>query len=624
MNTFMSPACFTFVRRHGIKILTVAVAFFAAWIALRYAYQPLLEAHPFRQTQTALTAFWMVKEGWQLAYQTPVGGYPWSIPFEFPIFQLLASLISQLGGWDLDPVGRLLSFSFLLACAWPAFSIAHRLELTPDVAWIFCALLWSSPLYMFWGRTFMIETTALFFIFAAIPYALDLREEQPSWRSALLFTVLATLGMLQKVTTAVSIIIVMGLVVLHTHVAAFGVRLPTVRKSLLVLVAFAIPILLGLAWTYFTDIVKAQNQMGIHLTSKGLADWNFGSLEQRLNFGKMKTLLWERSISDNAAGLLGVFLLGWAAFSGEPRIRKLVLVCLCLFALPMLIFTNLHLIHFYYPASAVVFLLGALAIASTQWMQGWMEWRKVFSVAVFCFTLANLANMTVVNYLFIDPLIENSGPGLVAFFCLVGLALLFGENNYRRLVLVTLAGVFTLVLIASSVQVAINRTYSAVFLAGALVVATALLVLGLATSRPLGRFLVVCLLVFLNLFHFSMGYVNKLWSIEDVKLPAGFHIAKEISRITPQDSAIVIFGLDWSSVIGYYAQRKSFAVPDWFLRYDDAWQNPSQFLGGKKLSAIVFCESEKVTSVDQILEQPDVKRHPKLSKFGGCYLWVAE
>ena len=149
-------------------ILALVVAAIAAWFAVFYAGQPLLEMHGFRQTQTALTSYWMIEDGWRLAYETPVAGYPWSIPMEFPIYQSIVALTTWLGSFNLDSTGRLVSFCFLLACAWPAFMIVRRLNLPSQVAWVFCALLWSSPIYLFWGRTFMIETAALFFTFSAI------------------------------------------------------------------------------------------------------------------------------------------------------------------------------------------------------------------------------------------------------------------------------------------------------------------------------------------------------------------------------------------------------------------------------------------------------------------------
>lgn len=614
-----------YAPRYWAIALAMAVAIFASWIALRYAEQPLLEAHQFRQTQTALTSLWMMKEGWQLAYQTPVAGYPWSIPFEFPLFQSLAALISALGGWGLDPVGRLLSFFFLMACAWPAFSIARRLELPSNVAWVFCALLWSSPIYLFWSRSFMIETTALFFILAAIPHALDLRSPHPSWRSALLFTVLASIAMLQKVTTSAPVVVVLGLILLSSHITSVGFRMPSGRKIVWVITAIAVPFIVAVLWTRYTDAIKELNPLGSELTSKSLVHWNFGTIEQRLNWGKMKVLIWDRIISNNAAGLLGVFLLGGTLLAGEERIKKMVWVCLILFALPLLTFTNLHLVHLYYPTSAVIFLLGALAISSTQCLPRLTERYRAIPIIILFLALSNLMNIEVSRYLFFDPVIEQNKTGLLVLSVLLGIVFVFANRRIVKLTISSVVFILTLIVVYTNLHHAYNsnQELSIVFLSAALVVALAIYLSGKIGPSAFSPMLIL-LLLFTSLYHFSGGYAKKLWLLEQVPQPIVLTIGKTILRNTHEDSGIVVFGFDWNSAIAYYSERKSFSVPDWFTKYNEVWLNPSQFLGGQKLGAMVFCESPKIPGIIQIMEQPDVKRQPRLTKIGHCYLWLAE
>jgi hypothetical protein len=351
------------LKWNPLALLAIATAIFASWIAIRYARQPILESYGFRQTQTALTSFWMMREGWQLNYQTPVAGYPWSIPFEFPIYQAIVALIAYLGSFQLDPVGRLLSFCFLLACAWPALKITKILVLPTNVFWIFCTLLWSSPLYLFWGRSFMIETAALFFTLSAIPYALEIRETIPDWRSVLLFAFWATLGMLQKVTTAAPVTMIMGIVVAMVHIEKFGYRFPSWKKIARIFVAFTLPIFIAGVWAHYTDVIKEQNLFGAYLTSKTLTQWNFGTLQQRLDLNVLKTIFWDRIFVQNAAGIFGIAILTSALIWGERRMKSIVMVGLCLFILPIFIFINLHFIHTYYQVSSTLFLIGAIAVA---------------------------------------------------------------------------------------------------------------------------------------------------------------------------------------------------------------------------------------------------------------------
>jgi hypothetical protein len=348
----------------GSAIIAIAMALIASWIAVKYAEQPLLEAHAFRQTQTALTSYWMIREGWQLAYQTPVAGYPWSIPFEFPLFQSLVALIAWLGNFQLDPIGRLVSFSFLIACAWPAFKITQRLNLPSETAWVFCALLWSSPIYLFWGRTFMIETAATFFAFAAIPYAIDICNPFPRWRSALLCTFWGTLGMLQKITTAAPVIMVMAIICLIFHIKTFGLKAPSWRKIACVTLAFITPVVIGFLWTNYTDLIKEKNLLGMSLTSTALTEWNFGSVQQRLDLNVLKEIFWRRALANNAAGIFGIPLLAVSLLREKGRVKMIIIACICLFVLPIFIFTNLHFIHDYYQVSCTIFLIGSLAVAT--------------------------------------------------------------------------------------------------------------------------------------------------------------------------------------------------------------------------------------------------------------------
>lgn len=350
---------------HWLIVIAISTAIIASWIAFRYAKQPLLEAHGFRQTQTALTSYWMIHEGWQLDYQTPVAGYPWSIPFEFPLFQSLVALISQIGGFHLDPVGRLVSFGFLIACAWPAFKITRQLGIPSDAAWVFCALLWSSPIYLFWGRTFMIETAATFFTLMGIHFGIDLFDSRPRWRSALFFAFWITLGLLQKITTAAPIIIIVCLIMLFKYLKTFGLKFPSWRYILIILAAFVIPVFIAGLWAYYTDAIKQQNPLGISLTSTTprITKWTFGTFEQRMDFNVLKTIFWDRVFRSNAGGILGVIVLLGVFLFGEKHIKTTVFVCLTFFIAPIAFFTNLHFIHDYYQASSTLYLIGALAIS---------------------------------------------------------------------------------------------------------------------------------------------------------------------------------------------------------------------------------------------------------------------
>jgi hypothetical protein len=499
------------------QILAICVAVVATGIAVTFAGEPLLEAFGLRQTHTALTAYWMIHEGWKLAYETPVLGYPWSIPVEFPIYQTLAAFISWVGNFPLDNTGRLLSLCFLIACAWPALMIVRRLDLPDYTAWIFCALFWSSPLYLFYSRTFLMETTALFFTLAAVPYALDLRDPKASKSTTLLFIFFATLALLQKVTTAAPVMMVMGLVVLAAHARESRITLPLLLR---LLPAFGVPVVAEMMWAGYSDIVRAHNAYS-NLTFTSLRTWVFGTFEQRTNLRFLKAIFWNRMICRDTLGPLGLLPLAGALIWAEKRVVVILLVNIALFVLPVFIFTNLQAAHDYYQTECAIFLISAVSIAIAVWLPK-IGWPAIAPVTTTVF-------------------------------------------------------------------------------------------------------------VMLNYLTFSHTFANYLTKSLDATNTTVLGVSDVIRRYTPRDSAIVVYGLDWSATIPYYSERKALAAPrdeyiyleksnkTQYKSYAAAWRNPESFLGGKKLGAIVFCPSDELT-LDRMLDQPDVKRHPALFKIQSCYI----
>src|SRR5688572_31609546 len=78
---------------------------------LRTSASPLIDAHPFRQTQTAISVFHMMRGGPWLAYYTPVLGAPWAIPFEAPLYHWSVAALATV--FPLELSGRIASAGYL-------------------------------------------------------------------------------------------------------------------------------------------------------------------------------------------------------------------------------------------------------------------------------------------------------------------------------------------------------------------------------------------------------------------------------------------------------------------------------------------------------------------------------
>ena len=124
-------------------ILSLAIIFFSFAIIfwLSTAWQPLIDQHEFRQTQTALTALYLnpTIQG-LLNYETPVLGSPWSLPFEFPFYQFLVYWIARLFWLPLDSAGRLLSVLFGTLCVVPVWGLMRQFCINKAGIYCFIAL----------------------------------------------------------------------------------------------------------------------------------------------------------------------------------------------------------------------------------------------------------------------------------------------------------------------------------------------------------------------------------------------------------------------------------------------------------------------------------------------------
>ncbi|MEK6706369.1 MAG: phospholipid carrier-dependent glycosyltransferase, partial [Bdellovibrionota bacterium] len=190
-------------------------------------------------------------------------GPPWSLPFEFPLYQWIVAAGVSLFDTSIDSTGRFVSLCFFYLCFIALFSLLGSLGIRRRERLLFFSLLLVSPLYLFWSRTFMIESTALFFSIAYLAIVARLfpllggvnTSNRPVW--ILLAVVCGALGALIKVTTF------WGFLLIGTLFVALGMKKDFRDKSrwVSVFLLLFIPVVAALLWTRFADAQKSLNPL---------------------------------------------------------------------------------------------------------------------------------------------------------------------------------------------------------------------------------------------------------------------------------------------------------------------------------------------------------------------------
>jgi hypothetical protein len=336
---------------HAVAILMLGIS------------NPILEEGTFRQSQTALSVYWLLHGGSVIAYQTPVLGYPWSIPFEFPIYQWLVASLTLLGV-TIEVAGRIISFTFFLGTLVLVKFLFDSVGMPMRQFLITTILFVCSPLYLYWSRTVMIESCALFF--AALWLVCLIRALNSSGFAAVPLsgaTLAGVIAVLAKSTTYPAFLVLGGLVILREAYTArrsghLLVRLPLLTGSV---AACLIPLVAGFAWVAYSDAIKALNPFGQDLTSRALVSWNFGTWQQRVSWD-----FWGWAIPRITVDVLGYSsILGMVVIACALKKRYhlfVIISCLFVFSVPIGIFNNLHFVHNYYQYANGVFLIVAVAL----------------------------------------------------------------------------------------------------------------------------------------------------------------------------------------------------------------------------------------------------------------------
>lgn len=394
---------YLYLKRNNVSIvlgLFLISLLIICYLNLFNVSQPLLEEHSFRQTQTALTAYYLKLNGFKINYETPVVGEPWSIPFEFPIYQYIVAIISKITNIQLSIVGRLVNLFFIIFCTVPIYYSMRLLEVNRSAIHFSLILFLTSPVYLFWAGTFMIEGCALFMTLSFLYFNIKIIINRNCGNIAfIMLSIFILIGALQKITTIIPVILYMAPLTFYIIIRNSS-KINNFKVFLKYIAAISLPIIVAIFWTYYTDLVKSENLIGIKLTSNALTLWNFGTLNQRFGSELWDDVILYRTIWNSSFSFLGILSISYVLFYlNNIKVKIIICSLLTLFFLHFLIFTNLHIVHNYYQTSNVVYLSLALGISLYYLTVNFFGAKSFFlPIIILVFILSNLYNYKKVYY----------------------------------------------------------------------------------------------------------------------------------------------------------------------------------------------------------------------------------
>ena len=335
----------------------ILILFLNSLIHIQKLDKRLNEVDGFRQTQTALGIKSFLRESLNPFTATlPIAGPGSQIPFEFPLFQMLASFSARLIP-NLDSAARLTGLISFLVTTILIYCLAIRI-------WNFTVAVMSTLIFSFssfslqWGSASLIEFSATALILGSILVLINFIDNQDNKVLIFLFFIFFTLGFMVKITSSVAWLSVFLILILKNYKKINNRSKIYLASSVLATTA------LTAFWTNWADGVKIkQEYWAPALTSSALRSWNFGTLQMRLELDEIYEKI--SKIADpvvgNSSVLVALIIYSFVRIKKDPILSSLGLTIL---AGPVVFFPLYG--HLYYSAALApaTALLASASLAS--------------------------------------------------------------------------------------------------------------------------------------------------------------------------------------------------------------------------------------------------------------------
>ena len=308
-------------------------------VRLNRLTDPLTGYFEHRTTQTAFGVKSLSEDTLNPFFaEMPALGAPWKVPFEFPLYQLVAALLVRVQLFEVDEAARLISVLSFTALAYLVFKISENTH-GKFIGMLGASILLFSSYGLLVGTEVLIDGFAVALSLLAFWKVNGWKAVKPDLLSLILVCFAVALSALVKLNTAV--IWVLGSVLL----LSFNFTLKKITRLRLIglLGTSLIP---SLIWTSYADQVKSKNLFTQWLVSSELNEWYFGTIQDRFEFASFSSSLSEFS-QTTVGGTICLIVLTFFALIDKTN-RVLSLSLLAVFIAGPLLFIRLYSIHSYY------------------------------------------------------------------------------------------------------------------------------------------------------------------------------------------------------------------------------------------------------------------------------------
>lgn len=343
------------------QLLVIGIIAFGTAIRIPQLGHLLYESHSFRQTQTAMVVREYGRHGVDLlTTPLPVFGPGADVPFELPLFQAVAALLTHTG-LTVDMSTRLVGLMSFQLAALLLWVLVRRWHST-RAAHVALALMQVLPFALAWGAAALIEFSAVAFGLGMV-LAVDTYLRRGGPVPLLSGSAAAWACALVKVTTLVP----WSLLLVGATLAVVRTRQGVTRAATAAIIGPGLGLCLAVGWSRYADAVKTYNPATRWLTSGELVEWNFGTVASRLSLTANRELASHAFLEVGGPLGLGVAIALVGLLFGVGSAWHRAGLLLTVASGPAILF-NLYIVHSYYwvavfPALVALMALGLEAVA---------------------------------------------------------------------------------------------------------------------------------------------------------------------------------------------------------------------------------------------------------------------